>query len=188
MRRWKDICRSEFMESFLDDLNQAMRNIAALLKKNKINFCFIGGAILSKYGYKVTTEDIDILIDKKDKSKFKRLENEYYIAPQSINGPLEWLRPQTDLDAMYSGNFAGSPEGIKYDAPNEISHLDHNLPIINLKELIKYKLSSGLYGNRYKDYGHIQGLIKLNNLPQDYAEDFREDLKQLYIKLWNKTK
>lgn len=180
--------RSHFMETFLQDLNQSMRNITALLKKNNIRFCFIGGAILSKYNYDVTTRDIDILVDKNDKSKFKKLENEYYISPQSINGPLEWIRPKVDLDVMYSGNYAGNNQGIKYEDPDKISHKQDNLPILDLKYLIQYKLSSGIYDNRFKDFGHIQELIKLNSLPENYADDFREDLKNKYIEIWNAKK
>lgn len=183
MKRYK----SYFMETHLNELNQAMRNITALLKKNKINFCFIGGATLKEYDYIRMTDDIDILISKKDKSKFKKLENEYYISPQGNLGPYEWIRPQIDLDVMYSGNFAGDKRGIPYKEPNEISHLSGSLPILDLEYLIQYKLSAGIYDNRLNDFGDIQKLIKINNLPFDYADNFREDLKNKYIEIWKLT-
>lgn len=188
IERYEPLFRSKFMESFLDEINQAMRNITALLKKNRIDFCFIGGAILSKYGYERTTKDIDILIDKKDKSKFNKLENEYYLSNSSGNKHIEWIRPQTEIDIIYSGEYSGSSNGIKYETPNKISHIENNLPILNLSAMIQYKLCAGLYGDRrrrLKDFQDVFELIFTNKLKEDYADDFREDLKQKYIEIWN---
>ena len=51
-----------------------------------------------------------------------------------------------------------------------------------------YKLSSGMYGNRYKDFDDIQQLILRNKLKRDYADSFREDLREKYAQLFDEIK
>jgi hypothetical protein len=177
--------KSSFMESFLNDLDQAMKNIASILKSKKINFCFIGAAALSKYNYSRLTQDLDILIDKKDKSKFKKLNDEFYISLQSADRIVQWLNPEVELDIFYSKTMIKTGE-LVFDDPSRVSHNMNNLPIMNLSNLIEYKLSSGIYGKRSIDFGDVEKLIKINKLSKSYAEknNFRDDLKVKYGELW----
>ena len=51
-----------------------------------------------------------------------------------------------------------------------------------------YKLCAGLYGKaRISDFGDVQKLILNNKLPENFANDFRKDLKDKYIEIWKST-
>ena len=46
-------------------------------------------------------------------------------------------------------------------------------------------MCAGLYGKvRLKDFGDIQQLIHINKLPLNFADEFRDDIKNKYIELW----
>jgi hypothetical protein len=174
-----------FMETIMP---KAMIEIVEILNNKNIDFCFIGGSILPKYGYNRTTNDIDILISRKDRLKFETLVGTYI--KRAFSGATKkfiWNSTKTKIDIIYSGEFAGSTTNIEFFEPKKISSIKNGLPILKLNYLIFYKLVSGIYGKRLKDFGDIQELIKINNLPEDYANNFKNDLKKKYIEIWNNT-
>lgn len=178
------IIKSTLLESFIKDSEKAKKAIVSLLKDNNIEFVFIGGLARNHYASIRTTDDIDILVAKKDKDKVKNLPIGYI---KNLSGDTARVfklhDPEIKIEILYSGDYAGNKDGIIYKEPHLISNGD----IISLKNLIEYKLSSGLYGKRFKDYGDIQDLIKQNNLKKNFANSFREDLKKLYLELWEAT-
>ena len=86
-------------------------------------------------------------------------------------------------------DFQAGINGLKYLEPNKITDTVQGIPFIKLNKLIEYKLSSGMYNKsgRLKDFAHIQELIKTNNLPKNFADKFRDDLKEKYIEIWDET-
>lgn len=184
MKRYKS---SKFMETYITDLWKAIENISTLLKDKGINFTFIGGAARNQYGYEKITEDIDLLVDIKDKDKMLNLPIGYIRELSKGRGKRFILHnPKTQIDVIYSGEEAGSEfSNIKYCEPSIISKNIKGVPFITLKALINYKLASGIYGKlRFKDFDDIIELIKRNNLPLKYCNDLRGDLKDKYIELW----
>lgn len=179
--------KSQFMESYIKDMWKVIKELSSILKQKGINFTYIGGVARNQYKYPVTTEDIDILVDKKDLDKMKNLPIGFI--KELSNGRAKSFQlhdPKTKIDVIYTGEISGDGiKGLKYINPEKISKKINGESFITLKNLIMYKLSSGLYGHRYKDFGDIQGLIKANNLPENYADDFRTDLKKKYIEIWN---
>jgi len=177
-----------FMESYVKDLLLSIKNISKLLKQFKISFTFIGGAARNQYGYQKITEDIDLLVSKKDREKMKNLPIGF-IKDMSNNRAKKFIlhNPKTEIDVIYEDEISGDGiNGLKFINPDKLSNNIDGIPFISLKALIMYKLSSGIYGkSRYKDFDDIIELIKRNNLSKNYADKFREDLKQKYIQLWN---
>jgi len=189
--KYHKIYKSMFMESYVKDLWTSLKSISKLLKQFKISFTFIGGAARNQYGYQKITEDIDILIARKDKEKMKNLPIGFIKDIGNKKGKRFLLHdPKTNIDIIYEDEISGDGvNGIKFLNPDRITNIIKSEPFISLKALIMYKLSSGIYGNaRYKDFDDIIELIKRNNLSINYANKFREDLKNKYIELWNQTK
>ena len=178
------IVESAFMESFIRDTEEAKNAIRKLLTDNNISFVFIGAAARNEYASTRTTEDIDLLIRKEDKEKLKRLPIGL-IRNVSNYRVFSLHNPKTKVEVIFSGEKAGSNKGVEYEDP---SKLDNGNNTLTLESLVMYKLSSGKYGNRYKDFGDIQDLIIQNKLPIDYADSFREDLKEVYRQIWSETK
>ena len=186
VKRYKRI-ESQFMESFVNNQEETMKTIAKVLKQNQIEFCFIGGAVLPEYGYNRVTEDIDILVSKKDKDKFLTLAGTYLKRKfKDAQKSFYWNNPKTQIDVIYSGDRAGDmTKGIEYKEPHEIDKIKNTIPKLTLENMIQYKLCSGLYGKgRMKDFGDVQELIVINDLPKDYADSFRKDLKNKYVEIW----
>jgi hypothetical protein len=181
--------KSQFMESYIQELWKSIKELSYILKQKGIHFTFIGGAARNQYKYEVTTADLDILVSKKDFEKMKDLPIGFIREISKGRAKSFQLHdPKTKVDVIYTGEISGDGvNGLKYPDPEKISKNIKGEPFITLKNLIMYKLSSGLYGKRYKDFGDIQGLIKANKLSKDYAKDFRKDLKDKYIELWLDT-
>jgi len=179
--------QSLFMESYIKDLQKAIKSISNILKQYKINFTIIGGAARNQYGYRKMTEDIDILLAKEDKDKIKNIPIGFLKDESNGRAKVFQLHdPKTRIEIIYDNEISGDGiHGLKFDNPKNISHNINGDPYITLKNLIMYKLSSGIYGkHRFKDFDDIVELIKINHLKRNYANDFREDLKNKYISLW----
>ena len=180
MKLYKQKFKSVFMESFVSDLKKSMNQIYKILKSYNIKFIFLGGATLPFYGYLRTTEDIDILVSKSDKSKFESLIGKYLKrAFSGASRTFIWNDPRTKMDVLYSGD---EKQSLEYEEPKKIGYKKEGLPFITLENLIKYKLAA----NRYIDKNDIEKLIIKNNLQVTFADDFRKDLKLKYKKIWDK--
>ena len=177
---------SIFMESYLKDLWEAVKSLSSVLKDNNITYVYIGGVARNQYGYNRMTEDIDILVDKADKDKMSKLP--IGRIRELSKGSLRRFKlhnPATPIDVLYTGDHAGNKDGIEYKDFMKDSKLIKGELFLSLEGLIKYKLSSGIYGHlRFKDFDDIVVLIERNKLPQDYANKFRKDLTEKYKELW----
>lgn len=182
---------SRFMESYINDLEKSKQAIIKLFESYDIDFCFIGGVVRNEYGSPRMTEDIDLLVSRKDKDKVEEIPIGFI--RELTNGSLKFFMlhdPKTRVEVMYSGEKAGSMEGIEYVDPSLLANTkkgsDH---MMYLSSFIEYKLSSGIYGKRYKDFGDIQNIIIEKNLPRVYARkhNWREDLIDRYEEIWDET-
>ena len=186
MKKYKSI-ESQFMETFVRDLWKSLTNLTSILNKEKINFTVIGGAARNQYGVSAITEDIDILVDVRDKEKMQNLPIGYIRDVSNKKAKVFSLHePKTKIEVIYTGEEAGSTGSqIYYIDPKKISKKIKNVPFLTLENLIRYKLGSGLYGKgRLKDFADVIELIKANKLSISYADSFREDLRIKYVELW----
>jgi hypothetical protein len=177
---------SSLLEISFKTLPEVAQKITQLFKKQDIEFCVIGGIAVSSYGYERTTTDIDLLVDAKDKDKFDSLIGVYF-SPR-FNGAkkkLFWNDPKVKVDVIFSGEHAGSEKGDVYPQPYKIDDVIDGIPVIDLKSLIRFKLTSGLYGeDRISDFGDVQRLVKINKLPKNLADTFPDAEKAKYLELW----
>lgn len=176
------------MESHISMWDELARKINTVFKKFGINFAIIGTVAGTKYGLHVTTDDIDILLNKNDKSKVRSALNKIVVEDQiSID-----LINSDDIsgDGLTGDpNKSANPEGLPFQEPDKISNLIGGVPYLTLSALVEYKLSSGLYGtDREEDFKHVRFLIKANNLDINYGDNFRTDLRDLYRNQWEKIK
>jgi hypothetical protein len=171
-------------------LNLSIKKIVDIFKEHDISFCIIGGAARFKYKVNKMTDDVAILVDKKDKDKIKNIPIGYLRDVSSGRAKVFNLHvPQTKVEVIYSDEVSGDGiHGLKYPLPTRISKNIGDVPYINLIALIQFKLSAGIYGNRLKDFSDIVDLICANNLSRNYAKNFRKDLTPKYEELWDSIK
>jgi hypothetical protein len=187
--RLKQVPQSHFMESFVHDLQKVMHEIADTLRKYGISFTFIGGAARNMHGAFKITEDIDILVDRKDAGKLEDLPIGFIRRVSQKR--FFWNDPKTLIEFIFSGEISGDGKrGLEYLRPSEVSEQIDGLPVMDLYDLICYKLTAGLYSStdRSKDFAHIVDLIKANDLPRDYLDqDLRLKNEALlkYHYLWD---
>lgn len=175
-----------FHEQYQKDLKNTLLKIQKLFKQYDIDFCFIGGVAVNQYGHQRSTDDIDILVDKSDKDKIQNIPIGYMRDVTGNGKVFNFHDPDIRIEILYSGENAGDDRGPKYLNPVSLSNQNNNL--IELKYLIFYKVASGLYGERYQDWGDVQNLIKKHSLPLDYLNSFSvyDDIVEQYRQIWKK--
>lgn len=164
----------------------AVRVISNFLKSQGINFTVIGGVAVGLHGFHRQTDDLDILVDKKDEAKMNSLPVGFIrrVTKKRFN----FHDPDVSIDVLYSGEKAGSEKSIKFVLPNTISEEIKGVSVISLKFLIVYKIASGLYGYaRLHDFGDVQRLIQLHKLPENFIDGQRQDLVKKYKEIWRIT-
>jgi len=187
----KDFVESKFMESYKSELDKALTKITKIFNDYNVNFTFIGGVARNEYASTRMTDDVDLLVSITDKDKIKEIP--IGIMNDKSSGRLKVFNlhePHTKVEIIYSGDVAGNKDGIIYLDPSKVSELHSNLPFLTIENLIMYKLSSGIYGKRYKDFGDIQDIVKQNKLPRNLARlnKFRIDLVDKYEEIWDDSK
>ena len=181
--------QSPDMRNYLKETSSEIEKLVSVLKEYDISFCLLGGKALPFYGYTRWTEDVDILVSEKDQDKLAKIPPRVLSDHSRLKPYRVWRLkhfPKTDetkVDMLFSNDEIGS--GIKYPDPKKISHIINNIPVINLYDLIKYKIASGIHGARSRDFGDIEELIKINDLPSTYMENEKTGfIKKKYLELY----
>lgn len=184
------IPESKFMESFLNQQKESMYKIQKYMEEYKVSFCFIGGGILPFYGYIRMTEDIDILVDSKDKKKLKFIPPAFMKDISYNSNEIRRMKlhdPQTLIEIVYSGEDLNQ-SGFSFPDPKKVSIKEEGFPILSLRNLILFKLQSGIFGkNRFNDFGDIKTLIYKNNLSYDFVQTDDEIINKKYLELWREV-
>ncbi len=184
--KYKEL-QSHFLIETTKHLNNAMSQITNLLKRKDINFVFIGGAILGKYGYNRMTEDVDILVSLKDKNKLMKLSPGFFKFNDSGRKG-RFHKTKTLVDVLYSGDNVGENSKIILPEPDKVSVIVDGVPVLSLQSLIEFKLGARLFAkNRLRDDGDIQALIISNDLDREFMSHLRKDLKEKYQQIWDST-
>lgn len=182
--------QSQFMVEALELSKTSIYNLHKILSKNKINYCIIGAAAMIPYDYARMTDDIDILVDVKDKEKLLNISPGYIKTFNNTECFIRLVEPRINIDVIYSNDIGDDKGHFRFPNPKKVlEYIDINntpVPFLTLKNLILFKLRSGIYKKgRLKDLGDIQVLIQNNNLTEDFAKDFKEDLKMKFIEILN---
>lgn len=184
-----DAVYGEFMVESLRTQRDAMLGIKKALDEAGVSFVFVGGAILPEYNYARFTEDVDILVDSRDRDGFMGIPPG--IARVAENGRMATFHhPAVKVDVLWSGDAVGSAaSGIKFPSPELVANEGrYGLPVLSLEKLVEFKLCSGMHGeNRLCDFGDVQQLIVRNDLPEDFAKGFSEEAGRKYLEIWNAT-
>jgi hypothetical protein len=177
---------SDHMKSYLIESSAAVNKLAEIFDQYNIAYAIIGGVAVIEYKHVRMTEDIDVLVASEDKSKLNDIP--IGVVRKISDKRFSLHNPRAKVEIIYSGEISGDGvKGLEFPDPQEISVTRHDVNFINLPKLIEFKLSSGIYGKRHKDFGDVQELIRVNKLPKNYGDSFREDLKKKYLELWNDT-
>jgi hypothetical protein len=189
--RWALSESSEFFEG-RGRVQQSLRKIAARLENLGIHYAVAGGLALVFQGFRRYTEDLDILVTRSAlKQIHEALEGLGYVPPFAGSKHLRDAETGVKIEFRITGDFPGDgkPKPVSFPDPAHVADYGDGIAYLNLQTLIQLKLASGMSNDqRGKDLVDVQELIKVLNLPLDFAAKLDPYVQGEFRKLWRKAR
>jgi hypothetical protein len=157
-----------------------MRHVARKLDEAGIQYAIAGGMAVNAHKYVRTTGDVNFLVSAEGLEKFLRafVPSEFQRVPGRSR---RFLDPTTDItfDLLVTGLFPGNgnPGPIAFPDPADVSEAIADQRFLNLRTLVELKLAA----RRYKDFGDVVELIRINNLDETFALQLAPTVRDDYI-------
>jgi hypothetical protein len=173
-----------------DRVTQTLQAIAKKLDEMGIAYAVAGGMALAAHGHVRTTVDVDILVTDQDLAIVHReLEGLGYVPPFAGSKNLRDVATTVRIEFLVSGQFPGDgkPKPVAFPNPASASIEIDGIKYLSLPALIELKLASGMTGgvDRMKDLVDVVELIKLLDLPRDFANKINDYVHPKYDELWD---
>jgi len=131
---------------------------------------------------------VDILVTREGLQRLhEALEGSGYRPPFAGSKNLRDTENGVRIEFLVAGEYPGDgkPKPVAFPEPGSVATEQEGVRLLNLEALIELKLASGMTGvGRLKDLGDAQEMIKLLDLPQDYAERLNPYVRDRYDELW----
>ena len=167
---------------------EALRKIARRLEDLGIPYAVVGGMALFQHGLRRFTEDIDILVTKADLRRLHdELEGLGYLPPHSKSKHPRDTDLGVRIEFLTTGEYPGDGRAkpVAFPDPSSVNLEIDGIKYVNLPTLIELKLASGMTNaGRLKDLSDVLELIKLLDLPADYAGRLNPYVRGKYAELW----
>lgn len=171
---------------------KALHNIAARLKAIGISYAVVGGMALFRHGLRRFTEDVDLLVTKKDlKIIHEKLEGLGYLPPFTNSKHLRDTEFGVKIEFLTTGDFPGDgkPKPVSFPDPQQVSFDAEGIAYINLPTLIELKLASGMTNpGRLKDLSDVLEVIKILNLPIEFANQLNPFVQDKFKEFWREAR
>ncbi|HRA89394.1 MAG TPA: hypothetical protein PK992_15015, partial [Planctomycetaceae bacterium] len=93
-----------------------------------------------------------------------------------------------NIDALMAGQYPGDglPKPVMFPEPELVTEfLEEAIPYISLKTLLELKMASGMTAqHRPRDLDDVIQLIRVNQLPTDYANQLNPYVQEKFRELW----
>ena len=176
-----------FME--VSPIHETMRRLNATFAEMNIPFAIAGAMAANAHGHKRTTADVDILLRREDLERFKQqwLGRGWVETFEGSRG----FRDATNnvkIDVLIVGEYPGDglPKPVAFPDPETVTESgDEAIPFVSLKTLIELKLASGMSAvHRMQDLADVIQLIRVNQLPPEYAQQLDPYVQRKFQELW----
>jgi hypothetical protein len=170
-------------------VQDTLRKIAKRLGDLGIPYAVVGGLALYKHGYRRFTDDVDLLVTPESlKQIHDRLEGLGYVPPFTGSKQLRDAETGVRVEFLISGAYPGDgkPKPVAFPDPAEVGVDLDGINYIRLEALVELKLASGMTGgiHRQKDITDIIELIKVVNLPADFADKLNPFVRDRFVEIW----
>lgn len=176
-----------FMRS--DPVHQTLQAIARKLQEHQIPYAIAGGMALVAHGYDRTTVDVDVLTTPQGLAEIReRLEGLGYVPPFPNSRQLRDTQTGVRVEFLVSGQFPGDgkPKPVAFPDPRASSFERDGVRYLTLPALIELKLASGMSSpGRLKDLADVQELIRVLQLPADFAQQLDPYVQAKFAELWS---
>ena len=167
---------------------KALHNIAARLKSLGIPYAVVGGMALFRHGLRRFTEDVDILVTKDDlQTIHEKLDGLGYLPPFKNSKQLRDTEQGVRIEFLTTGDYPGDgkPKPVSFPDPSTVSFESDGISYIHLPKLVELKLASGMTNpGRLKDLADVLELIKVLDLPIEFAEQLDSFVRDRFKALW----
>ncbi len=156
-------------------VQDTLRKIAKRLGDLGIPYAVVGGMALYKHGFRRFTEDVDLLVTPEGlKEIHERLEGLGYVPPFTGSKQLRDAETGVRIEFLVTGAYPGDgkPKPVAFPDPADVGVELDGINYLSLPSLIELKIASGMTGglHRLKDFADVIELIKVLNLPADFAD------------------
>ena len=170
-------------------VHHALRRITARLRELGIPHAVVGGMAMFFHGYRRFTEDVDILVTSESlKVIHEKLEGLGYVPPFQGSKHLRDTEQGVKIEFLVSGGFPGDglPKPVSFPDPAKVAIEIEGIPCINLPTLVELKLASGMTNAaRLKDLSDAQEMIRVLDLPRDFAAQINPFVRDKFEELWD---
>jgi hypothetical protein len=185
---------SEGSRHFEEDSNvfKALHKITKRLETLGIPYAVVGGMALFRHGLRRFTEDVDILVTKEGLRKIhEKLEGLGYLPPFKHSKHLRDTELGVKVEFLTTGDYPGDgkPKPVAFPDPQDVSFEAEGIYYINLPKIVELKLGSGMSNpGRLKDLSDVLELIKVLDLPRDFADQLDPFVKAKFQELWEEAR
>lgn len=170
-------------------VHQTLRKIVRRLDQLGISYAIAGAMAMFQHGYRRFTEDVNLLVTADGLAEIHRqLEGAGYLPPFTGSKQLRDTETGVRVEFRVAGQFPGDgkPKPVAFPDP-AVAHVEFDgIWFLPLKDLVQLKLASGMTNpGRLKDLADVQEMIRLLNLPVDFAEQLDPSVRQEFQRLWN---
>ena len=187
-REWAMSEGSRFFQG-TSEVHLALKRITQRLSELAIDYVVVGGMAMFQHGYRRFTEDVDLLVTREGlKEIHQELEGLGYRRPFQGSKNLRDTEHGVKIEFLLTGDFPGDgkPKPVAFPTPAAVADEVGGMRCINLPALLELKLASGMTNSeRMKDLADVIELIKVLDLPRDFAGKLNPFVQDKFQQLWD---
>ena len=164
-----------------------LERMARRLNDIDVPYVLVGGLALFKHGFRRFTEDVDLLVTPEGLTVIhERLVGLGYLPGFTGSKNLKDVDTGVKIEFLVTGGFPGDglPKPVSFPDPAAVAEIIEGVWTVNLPTLVELKLASGMAPWRRKDLGDVQEMIRVLDLPEEYADRLNPYVQPLYRQEW----
>jgi hypothetical protein len=168
---------------------QTLRDVTQRLNELGISYAVAGAMALFAHGFRRFTEDVYVLVTSDDLQIIdERLEGLGYVPLFPGSRSLRHAEHGVRIEFLVTGGFPGDgkPKPVGFPEPAEVSIVRNGISYLKLPTLVELKLASGMTNaGRLKDLADVQELIRVLDLPLEFANQLNPFVQVQFRELWS---
>ncbi len=171
------------------DLHTTLERLTRALEESGVPYAIVGALALGEYGYRRTTEDVDVLLTPEGLSRFKRDHlGRGYVEKFAGSKGMRDARTGVSIDVVLAGEYPGDgkPKPVRFPDPSEVAVQGERVALLPLDRLVELKLASGMTApHRLRDLADVLELIRAQELPLELGDRLDPFVRAKYRELWS---
>lgn len=168
-------------------VHQALLRICDALRADGIPHAVVNAMALNHYGYRRTTEDVDLLLTREGLERFKQAHlGRGWVEKFPGSRGLRDTIARVDIDVVLSGEYPGDgkPKPVAFPDPANVASTGERVSLVQLPTLIELKLASGISApHRLRDLADVLELIRIRSLDECFADELDPSVRTKYLEL-----